>query len=78
MKQKFTQNLLVRYLYKETTAAETMMVADALYEDRRLYEQFEDLLESKSQLPEVRFNPSASAIQNILKYSEQSAVETQH
>ncbi|MEM1322576.1 MAG: hypothetical protein AAGG75_20090 [Bacteroidota bacterium] len=78
MKQKFTQNLLVRYLYKETTAAETMMVADALYEDRRLYEQFEDLLESKNQLPEVRFTPSASAIQNILRYSEQSAVETPH
>ncbi len=76
MKKKFTQNLLVRYIYKETTAAESITVANALYEDRRLYEQHQELLESKRQLPDVNFSPSSSAIQNILRYSEQSAVET--
>ena len=77
MKHNFTQNSLVRFIYKEATSAERMALTDALHEDRKLYEEYCKLRNQARKLPRVSFQPSASAIQNILKYSEQSAVETQ-
>ena len=78
MKHTCTQNQLLRYVYNETTTAETNAIAEALNEDRALFEAYEDLLHAKDQFPQIAFNPSASSIQNILNYSERTAVEIQH
>ena len=78
MKQKFTQDHLVKCLYKETSTAEAMAIHQALSVDWMLKEQYDELLASYRQLPKVTFDASPSAIQNILRYSEQTAVETQH
>jgi len=77
MIQQFTKNHLVKFIYKETSAAENMAVNEALDADPSLAGAYEDLLQGKQQLPKVTFNPSSSTIQNILKYSESTAVETQ-
>ena len=76
MKEKFTPNHLIKYIYKETSAVETIAISEALLEDEVLFEQYQELLLGFQQLPKVKFNPSPSAIQNILRYSQQSIVET--
>ncbi len=75
MKQKFTPNHLIRYIYNETTAAESMAIEDAMDSDWNLYEAYEELLSGYLELPKAGFRPSPSSIRNILKYSAQSAVE---
>ncbi len=74
MKQKFTPNHLVRYIYKETSVAESLAIEKALGEDWNLYEAYEELHKAYAQLPKVTFSPKPSSIRNILKYSAQSGV----
>lgn len=75
MQHSFTQNQLLRFIYKETSIAETREIQQGLEEDQELYEKYQALMNGYQQLPKVQFNPSDSAIQNILGYSQQSAVE---
>ena len=76
MKQKFTPNHLIKYLYKETSAVETLAISEALRKDDWLFEQYQELVLSFQQLPKVKFNPSPASIQNILDYSQQTTLET--
>lgn len=73
MKQNFTLNLLVKYIYKETTAAEKLYIEEALNADFALYEEYEALYEAYIGLPKVKFSPSPDAISNILSYSKQTS-----
>ena len=78
MKHNFTLNHLTKFIYRETTAAESIAISKALSEDWELFEAYEEMKKSYMQLPKATFNPSPSTIQNILKYSQETAVETQH
>ncbi len=78
MKQNFTQNDLVRFIYKETTASETLAIGESLGNDDELYSQYETLLEGYLELPKVQFSPSSKVIQKVLGYNEQTALETLH
>jgi uncharacterized protein YfbU (UPF0304 family) len=78
MDQKFTKNHLIRFIYKETTVAETMAIDEALNEDFELLEKYHELLQGYHQLPQVKFNPAESSIQQILRHSKQTTVEPQH
>lgn len=78
MKQKITSNDLIRFIYRETSATETMNITEAIAEDRYLYEEHQSLRGSYAKLPKAKFNPSKNTIQNILHYSENTAVQTQH
>ncbi len=75
MQHSFTQNQLLRFIYKETSIAETRAIQEGLEENQELFEKYQALMNGYQQLPKVQFNPSDSAIQNILGYSQQSAVE---
>ena len=74
MREKFTPNDLVRYIYKETSLAESLAIEEAFNEDWNLYETYEELHKAYAQLPKVTFAPSPTSIRNILKYSAQSGV----
>ncbi|MFK7809481.1 MAG: hypothetical protein AB8F74_16880 [Saprospiraceae bacterium] len=74
MKQKFTPNHLIRYIYRETSVAESLAIEEALSEDYSLYESYEELHKAYAQLPKVTFSPKPSSIRNILSYSAQSGV----
>lgn len=76
MEQKFTKNDLIRYIYKETSVAETLAINEALNSNDKLYMKYRELLQGYQQLPKAKFNPSASSIQNILRYSQHTALET--
>jgi hypothetical protein len=77
MKQNFTPNHLIKYLYKETSASETLAINEALAQDRALLEEYQGLLNAYQQLPKVKFNASSSSIKNILGYSKQTTLEKQ-
>lgn len=78
MKQYLTQLDLIRYIYRETTAAENHEIAEALREDPLLMEEYQELYQSYLQLPKAKFSPRPSALQNILSYSEQTALNPMH
>lgn len=69
---------LIRYIYKETSAAESHLIREALNQDPLLMEEFEELYGGYLQMPKAKFSPRPSAIQNILSYSEQTALNTMH
>ena len=69
MKHNYTQNDLIRFLYKETNASETIAIGEALCEDPQLAAEYEALLKGYQTLPKAKFSPSPAAIQNILGYS---------
>jgi hypothetical protein len=75
MTQNFTPNHLVQYLYKETTASQTLAISEALYEDAALCREFESLCQGYQQLPRATFRPSSATIQSILGYSRSTALE---
>lgn len=78
MKQYYTQLDLIRFIYRETTAAETVEIAEALHEDPLLMEEYQELYEGYLQMPKAKFSPKPNALQNILRYSEQTALNPMH
>ena len=74
MKQNFTPDHLLRFLYKETGISESIAIQQALREDATLRKELRDLLRGYQQLPKVRFRPAAKTIQNILSYSARQTV----
>jgi len=76
MKQKFTLNHLVKYIYKETTVAETLEIREALSTDFQVYQQYQELLFAQRQLPKVKFDAKKSTLNSILNYSKQATLET--
>lgn len=74
MKQKFTSENLVKYLYHESSVSERLAVREGLERDDSLREAFQELVSGYQQLPKVKFNASAKTIQRILRYSERTAV----
>ena len=78
MEKNLTQLDLIRFIYKETSAAETIKIAEALNENPLLMEEYEELFDGYQQLPKAKFNPRPSALQNILRYSEQTALNPMH
>ena len=78
MVQSFTKNDLIRYIYKETSVAETMAIHEALAQDCVLHEAYTELLHGMQQFPKATFSPSETTIQNILNYSQKTALEAHH
>ena len=78
MKQNFTQLDLIRFIYRETSAAETIAIGEALSENPLLYGEYEELYEGYRQLPKAKFSPRPETLQNILNYSEQTALNPMH
>ena len=77
MKQNFTPNHLIKYLYKETSASETLAINEALTKDRALFEEYQEIMAAYQHLPKVKFNPTSSSIKNILGYSKHTTLEKQ-
>ena len=74
MKQIFTKNLLIKYIYNETTPAEKLQIEERLNADYELYEHYCELYDSYKALPKATFSPSADSISTIISYSK----STQH
>lgn len=77
MKQSFTSTSLVKYLYNETTAAETLAMQEALRTNPELRREYQELRQAHRQLPKVTFSPSKCTLNAIRAYSRQTAFEEQ-
>ena len=78
MKQSFTKNSLIRFIYKETSTAETMAISEALGNDPLLAEEYEELFEGYRHLPKATFSPRPNTLETILRHSEQTALNPMH
>jgi hypothetical protein len=74
MDKNFTSNDLVRLLYSEVTPNEAADIRQAMKADINLKEDYNEMREAFAVIPKATFSPSRNAIQNILRYSEQSPV----
>ena len=78
MKQHLTQLDLVRFLYKETSAAEDVAICEGIVQDPLFREEYEELFAGYRMAPKAKFSPKQSTLQNILRYSEQTALNPMH
>lgn len=78
MTQFLTQLDLVRFIYKETSAAETIAIGEAILENPMLREEYEELFHGYSQMPKAKFSPHPMTLKNLLRYSEQTALNPMH
>ena len=70
MIKTFTQNDLIRYIYKETTPGETKGIRKALLFDTKLQKQYKELKECVRKLDNLEEAPSQKVLHNILEYSK--------
>ena len=76
MEKTYTyDNALVQFLYHEMPAADAVEMVSIIEEDPEVHAAFNSLLLAKTQLPKVQFHPSQSALNNIMRYSAQTATE---
>ncbi len=68
---------LVAYIYREMPDNQRIIVKNAIATDTKLAETYYQLKEGFKQLPKVQFNPPTHVLNNIMKYSNESAVELQ-
>lgn len=78
MEKSLTQLDLVRFIYKETSASETIKIAESLSDNPLLMEEYEELFDGYQQLPKAKFSPRPSSLNKILRYSEQTALNPMH
>lgn len=69
MIKTFTQNDLIRFIYRETSEEETREINKALLCDSELQAQYKELNATHKQLNQAKLEPSAASIQNILNYA---------
>lgn len=77
MNQTCTTDLLVKFLYQETTAREAREIREGIDDDLLLREEFKGLEKAYRQLPKVKFSASQESLRKVLEYSRQTALEKQ-
>jgi hypothetical protein len=76
MKANITPEDLLLYLYKETSADQTLCIEQALREDWTLMEKFKVLRAAAKRLDELKQSPRTEAVLNILHYANEKNTET--
>ena len=69
MTKTFTQNDLIRFIYQETTEEETSEINRVLSFDTELQLQYRQLLLTRKEVEKAQLEPSAKAVENILRYA---------
>ena len=73
MRQTFTQNLLVKKVYNETSEWENQLLTEEMNKSWMLKEEYEALNEVIEKLDSEIYSPSKTSIQIILEHSRKSA-----
>lgn len=77
MKQNYTQDHLIQFIYKEVPATDYFEINDAIESDATLRKRYLKLLSAYRHLPKVRFNPSEAVINRILGLSNCKSIPVQ-
>ncbi len=72
----FTQEDLLLYFYKETSAEQNTAIESALVTDFSLREEYESLLEMMQPLNQPLEAPRTEVIVNVLNYAREAAEAT--
>jgi hypothetical protein len=70
MSQTFTQDDVLRYIYKETSTEETKEIKQALLIDEHLMDVYHQMSALVLQLDQAMLEPSESCVQNILNHAK--------
>ncbi len=65
----YKQELMIRFLYGETTPEETAAIQHMLDSDWSMREKFESLKSTIEGLDKVSFTPRESVVQSLLNYA---------
>jgi hypothetical protein len=69
MAHGYTENQIIKFIYKECDLFEKLEMEFAMEEDSTLMESYESLLMGYKSLPKITFSPKKSSIDAILAYS---------
>ncbi len=72
MKKIYTQEDLLKYIYKETTHQENKSIELALIFDDTLESQYRKLLEGVNVLNQISERPSEESIDTILQFAKET------
>jgi hypothetical protein len=78
MKQTFTSNDLVRFIYREVSSEEEVQIKQFIAEDPEAAEELRLMMESIMELDSVSLEPNESSVNIILDYSREHAPEESH
>jgi hypothetical protein len=78
MRNHFTPNDLIRFIYRETSSKEDAQIRLQLAEDSELAVEFHRLIETVNMLDELKLEPSETSINLILEYSQEQIEEASH
>ena len=69
MKQAYTDEKLIQFIYGECDILERFEILDAIQNNAFLKDAYKSYLDAYHMLPKVKFTPSRKTLENILKYS---------
>lgn len=72
MTHNYTENNIIRFVYKECDLFEKLEMEFAMEEDSTLLEEYNTMMVSYCTLPKVLFSPKKSTLDAILAYSASS------
>ena len=71
----YNTNRLLQFMYRETGILQSFEIENALQTDAELNRTFQELKVAKQTLPRVQFAPRKDAVDAILRYSAETAME---
>jgi len=78
MKDSFTTNDLIRFIYREVSPEEEMRIKNFIAEYPEAAEEFHLLMGSVMELDSISLEPSESSVNIILDYSREYTPEESH
>ena len=76
MIENSTKNLLVKLLYHEANASESIEVLESIHNDPVQGAEFNEMKNALASLPKVLFAPSDNVINRILSHGRKTAFES--
>ena len=71
MKQTFTPNDLIRFIYRELSPEEEGRIKNFIAEDPETAQELHLLMESVMELDSISMDPSESSVNTVLSYSQE-------
>ncbi len=76
MTKVFSKNDLVRYIYQETSPAESKIIEVLIATDPKFNKQYMELRDSYNELKKNTSSPPDRVINNIIQYSREANVKS--
>jgi len=74
MLKSTTQENLIKFIYNETTTAETQSIFSKIEKDEEIFEEYEQLVRLKNSLDKLFVQPSKTSLEIILERSRELSV----